>query len=127
MRGNKILSRLLGFVFLAALLGSQSSCRTTNSLTPKTTSPSDNLPNVVLWAWERPENLEFVDPKEFGVAFLAQTLLLEGENVIFRPRRQPLRINPETKLVAVTRIETAKIHENSVVSNSKQKELAKAQ
>ena len=66
------------------------------------------LPQIILWAWERPEDLEFVDPQRFAVAFLAQTLALSGEEVILNPRRQPLKVNPETKLIAVTRIESRK-------------------
>ncbi|HKX29107.1 MAG TPA: hypothetical protein VJ302_15540, partial [Blastocatellia bacterium] len=34
-------------------------------------------PRIVLWAWERPENLEFIDPGRIGVAFLARTIRLE--------------------------------------------------
>jgi hypothetical protein len=34
--------------------------------------------------------------------------VLTGEEVVFRPRRQPLKVSPATKLVAVTRIESAK-------------------
>jgi len=66
------------------------------------------LPRIILWAWERPEDLEFIDPQRFGVAFLAQTLALSGEEVIFNPRKQPLKVRPETKLIAVTRIESQK-------------------
>ncbi len=50
----------------------------------------------------------FYDSAEFGVAFLAQTLNLQQDEVIFRPRRQPLEVSPETYLIAVTRIETIK-------------------
>lgn len=64
------------------------------------------FPPVILWAWERPENLRFLDAKKFGVAFLAQTLILENDEVVFIPRRQPLEVSPETFLIAVTRIET---------------------
>jgi len=42
------------------------------------------------------------------VAFLAQTLFLQTDEVIFRPRRQPLKVSPGTYLIAVTRIETNK-------------------
>lgn len=66
------------------------------------------LPHVILWAWERPEDLEFIDPQRFGVAFLAQTLALSGEEVIVKPRRQPLKVSPQTRLIAVTRIESQK-------------------
>jgi uncharacterized protein DUF3142 len=63
------------------------------------------FPPVVLWAWERPELLDFVDPQAVGVAFLARTLYLSGSEVIVRPRLQPLSVPPETKLMAVVRLE----------------------
>jgi Protein of unknown function (DUF3142) len=63
------------------------------------------FPQVMLWAWERPESLEFIDPNGVGVAFLARTLYLSGPEVIVRPRLQPLRVPQETKLMAVVRIE----------------------
>jgi hypothetical protein len=62
----------------------------------------------MLWAWEREEDLKFIDPAEFGVAFLAQTVFLENDRVIPRQRRQPLDVPPGTYLIAVTRIETNK-------------------
>ena len=68
----------------------------------------NNFPKVILWAWERPENLEFLDPERFAVAFLAQTLTLQGDEVLIRQRRQPLTVAPKTKLIAVTRIESSK-------------------
>jgi hypothetical protein len=43
------------------------------------------------------------------VAFLAQTLTLKGDEVTFSPRHQPLQVPPETKMMAVTRIESQKI------------------
>lgn len=66
----------------------------------------------MLWAWERPEDLTAFDPKEVGVAFLAQTLTLEKDKVSFRPRRQPLRTADGAYIVAVTRIETLKATES---------------
>ena len=66
------------------------------------------FPRVVLWAWERPEDLKTVDPNRFAVAFLAQTLALKNDDVILSPRHQPLDVSPETKLMAVTRIESQK-------------------
>jgi len=63
-------------------------------------------PKVILWAWERPEDLTFIDPQKTGVAFLAKTIYLRGDKVAVRPRLQPLKLAPGTKLVAVVRIET---------------------
>lgn len=66
------------------------------------------MPRKILWAWERPEDLRFIDRNEYGVAFLAQTLILENDRVIHKPRRQPLELAPGTYVIAVTRIETKK-------------------
>jgi Protein of unknown function (DUF3142) len=63
-------------------------------------------PKLFLWAWERPEHLEFIDPSQTGVAFLAKTIDLQGHNVVIRPRLQPLKIPSGTELIAVVRIET---------------------
>ena len=93
-----MLAALLLFVFLA--------CRA--RAPARNRADEKELPHIILWAWERPENLEFIDPRRFGVAFLAQTLVLSGEEVVFNPRRQPLKVAPQTKLIAVTRIESQK-------------------
>ncbi|MGB9181784.1 MAG: DUF3142 domain-containing protein, partial [Pyrinomonadaceae bacterium] len=42
---------------------------------------------------------------EVGVAFLAKTLYLRGEQTLVRPRLQPLRVPPQTTIIAVARIE----------------------
>lgn len=70
--------------------------------------PTANPPKIFLWAWERPENLEFIDTKKYGVAFLAQTLELHGEDVKLISRRQSLKVPDGTYLIAVTRIEIPK-------------------
>ena len=69
----------------------------------------NHIPRVILWAWERPEDLEFLNPQKFGIAFLAQTLTIKGGDVLFNPRHQPLKVPPGAKLIAVTRIESQKI------------------
>lgn len=65
-----------------------------------------NFPPVMLWAWERPEDLRFLNSSRYGVAVLAQTLVLKGGDVIQKPRRQPLLVAPDAKVIAVTRIES---------------------
>jgi len=62
------------------------------------------LPPLMLWAWERPEDLRALGP-DVGVAFLAQTVKLDGDRIHIRPRMQRLRVDDTTVLVAVTRIE----------------------
>ena len=69
----------------------------------------ETFPDLVLWAWERPELLDFIDPHTTGVAFLARTLFLSGAEVLARPRLQPLRVPPATKLMAVVRIEVDRL------------------
>jgi hypothetical protein len=64
------------------------------------------FPGIVLWAWESPQRLDFLNPKETGVAFLARTLTLRDGAIEVRPRLQPLRIPPRTALMAVVRIES---------------------
>ena len=64
------------------------------------------VPNIVLWAWERPEDLEFLPPRKVGVAFLARTLYLRGDELLQYPRLQPLRLPPGAAPIAVVRIES---------------------
>jgi hypothetical protein len=71
------------------------------------TSTSAFLPDLVLWAWERPEDLRFLDPDAAAVAVLAGTLTLTGPEVDVTPRRQPLLVPVGTALIAVVRIESA--------------------
>ena len=82
----------------------------------------DYFPRVVLWAWERPEDLKSLDANRFAVAFLAQTLVLKNYEVIINPRHQPLDLSPETKLIAVTRIESLKnTGERAALSDAQRK------
>ena len=74
-------------------------------LWPRPADPLPGFPHVFLWAWERPENLEFLDPHSAGVAFLARTVCLRDGSVSVRPRLQPLRYRPGTVLIAVVRVE----------------------
>ena len=68
------------------------------------------LPQLVLWAWERPTDLRSLDA-DIGVAFLSQTLIARHGEVLIEPRRNPLRVSPQTPLVAVTRIESGEAAE----------------
>jgi hypothetical protein len=79
----------------------------------------NSFPQTILWAWERPEDLEFLDPQQFAVAFLAQTLVLKGDEVLFKPRHQPLKVGPELRLIAVTRIESEKTSALSATQREK--------
>lgn len=84
----------------------------------------NSFPRTVLWAWERPEDLKALDPDRVAVAFLAQTLVLKGDDVVFTPRHQPLEVSPATKLMAVTRIESQKATGQSTALSDSQKQKA---
>ncbi len=76
-------------------------------------------PRVVLWAWERPEDLSFIDPERTGIAFLAGTVRMQNDRVQLDPRHQPLKMPAGAKPITVVRIESDR---SSVPSlNSKMK------
>ncbi len=75
---------------------------------------SNSIPKIIIWAWERPENLLFINNKNIGVAFYAGTITFSGSETIFQPRLQPLAINPEVPVISVIRIVNK---ENSQLSN----------
>jgi hypothetical protein len=93
------------------ILGSAVLCLSRPAVVPHGGTPMPdalrNFPRIILWAWERPEDLRFLDHSDqpTAVAFLARTLYLRGADVVVRPRFQPLRVSPETPLMAVVRIE----------------------
>jgi hypothetical protein len=90
-------SMLAGIMCALALLAPSYAARSHPSLA--------GLPRLVLWAWERPEDLRGLD-RDVAVAFLAQTIDLKADGLQVSPRRQPLRVDPETLLIAVTRVAT---------------------
>jgi len=97
---SNLLPAALSFVFLF------SGCH--REVRKQARAGAKDLPPVILWAWERPENLEFLDSQRFGVAFLAQTLTLTADDVVINPRHQPLKVAPATTVIAVTRVESQK-------------------
>jgi hypothetical protein len=64
-----------------------------------------NLPRVVLWAWERREDLRFIDSRRVAIAYLDRTIELSGDKVIVHPRFAPLTAPAPTILIPVARIE----------------------
>jgi len=67
--------------------------------------PLPQFPKLILWAWERPEHLQFVDPRTTGVAFLTRTIAWQDGRVESRPRLQPLDVPAGIALMAVVRLE----------------------
>lgn len=96
MTGLRWLALALSLVCLIAHTGAAGPLPGTALHTP--------VPQLVLWAWERPESLLFADSDGVGVAFLAHSIFLD-EAPVLRPRLQPLRVGPNTRLIAVVRLE----------------------
>ena len=93
-------------LFATALVCSGALFLINRSAQSKKTSAITKLPPIIVWAWERPEQLQYVDPARIGVAFLATTIYLRGEEVVVRPRFQPLNVPADTSMIAVVRIES---------------------
>jgi len=74
----------------------------------------DRMPRVMLWAWERPTDLRFINPKETGIAFLARTIRLHSGEVEVRPRLQTLNLPDATSVMAVARVETDAVRKPEV-------------
>lgn len=112
----KCIFRYAAIVIIAVLFApilSESRIRSSNNLYLRVHTVRANthdmrgVPMLVLWAWERPEDLRFLDPTRAGVAYLAATVRLRQKGISYGPRMQPLQVARETRLVAVVRIETA--------------------
>ena len=99
--------KLTALTFVTLSLVMFVSCKTRDS--SRNRFDEKKFPHTILWAWERPEDLRFLDSTRYAVAFLAQTLVLQGDEVTISPRHQPLEVSPGTKLIAVTRIESQKV------------------
>src|SRR5690242_10719563 len=113
----KVVTLMLAAVLpLIVLISCRSKAETRNRF------DENQFPKRILWAWERPEDLEFVDSHKFAVAFLAQTLVLKNDDVEYKPRRQPLKVKPDTRLIAVTRIESQKTTGTPTVLSATQRQ-----
>src|SRR5581483_5111942 len=75
-------------------------------ITTSKTTVGPEIPRIVLWSWERPDDLSFLDSNQFGIAYLASELHLQGDNLVVRPRFQPLKLPKDAHLIAVVRIES---------------------
>lgn len=63
-------------------------------------------PHVTVWAWERDEDLSYIDPSKIDVAYFAGNIHARGALVSFRPRTQKLKLPKNVKTIPVFRIET---------------------
>jgi hypothetical protein len=85
----------------------------------RTADPAKASPRLILWAWERPTDLRFIDSQRVGVAFLAKSILLKSDDVVVRPRLQSLQLAERTKVIAVTRIETDRDHKPNLSASQR--------
>jgi hypothetical protein len=67
--------------------------------------PLPRAPRVFLWAWEHAENLNFVDTRQVGVAFLARSVSWRDGQLEAAGRRQPLEMPAGTSVIGVVRLE----------------------
>ncbi|MEZ4542679.1 MAG: DUF3142 domain-containing protein [Cyanobacteriota/Melainabacteria group bacterium] len=93
-----MISAIVSLASLIVISGSTAFCRS---------SKNSPRPALMLWAWELPHRIDFIDENkgDTGVAYLAQTLVLTGAEWRRKPRLQPLLVPDGTYLEAVSRIE----------------------
>jgi hypothetical protein len=66
--------------------------------------PCAARPSLVLWAWERPEDLRAAGP-DVGVAILTGFIELSGERITARPRRFPVLTAPGAARTALVHLQ----------------------
>src|SRR6266849_7793022 len=86
------------------------------NISARTRMPVD-MPPLVLWAWDRDDDLSFIDIRDTAVAYLAATVILRGETVLLTPRHHPLAPPQGTRLIAVAHVEVDH-YEPPVVSDA---------
>ena len=106
MRAAFSIRNVIALLSLTLLLSSLTIAITLFNKTKITPTSSKTSPHLVLWAWERPTDLRFIDTKKIAVAFLARSILLTANEVNVKPRLQPLQLPEGTNVIAVARIET---------------------
>ncbi|MCE9671785.1 hypothetical protein LY474_28650 [Myxococcus stipitatus] len=62
-------------------------------------------PRVVLWAWERPEDLRFLQGQDVEVSVLLATLKLRPSRLLTFTRQQPIRLPPGMRPRGTVRLE----------------------
>ena len=102
----------------------QEEAQATDAPSPSLSLRFDSFPDTILWAWERPETLDYIDIERIGVAYLAKTIQFRDNQLFIRPRLQPLTLRPGTQVIAVVRIE-AQPHEADPLLGSQVEEAAK--
>lgn len=97
--------RSIRMLLLVSLMTATCVTVRSDTVAPRVTARMSRLPQITLWAWERPEDLEGIDPSRFAVAYLDQTLNI-GAIVRAVPRRDPVIFPRRAVRIAVVRIQT---------------------
>lgn len=113
---RKVITLLVGSLLLSSFALAITLLRKLNKA-----ADSSQTRALILWAWERPTDLRFIDTRRVGVAFLAKSILLRSDDVMIRPRLQSLQLAEGTKVIAVTRIETDRDHKPNL--SAKQRDI----
>jgi hypothetical protein len=92
------------------------------NMSARTRMPVD-MPRLVLWAWDRDDDLRFIDNRDTAVAYLATTVVLRGETVFLTPRHNPLTLPKGTRLMAVAHVEVDR-NDPPVVSDAQARDFA---
>jgi hypothetical protein len=69
------------------------------------TGDSGSSARMTVWAWEREEDLRFLSPSNYDVAYYAGTILLDKDQAVFRPRLNKLKVAPGANTCPVFRFE----------------------
>ncbi len=66
---------------------------------------SAHEPKYILWAWDVPEDLRFININKFGVAPLVMTIEFEHDHFYFEARHQPIMLPKNVYVLPVIRLE----------------------
>jgi hypothetical protein len=67
----------------------------------------DDYPKIILWAWERKEDLRFINNKNIEIAYLALTIRISHNALVLRRRNNILLKDEKVNSFPVIRIEAA--------------------
>jgi hypothetical protein len=96
MENERVLrTRALAALMLTVTLGSMAS----------SARPLRRPADVVLWAWQRPEDLRFADGA--ACAYLVSTARVSAGRLLVEGRRQPLQVSAQSRRIPVLRIEVS--------------------
>ncbi len=63
-------------------------------------------PAIMIWAWERPENLDSIDPRRVGVSYFALNIKVTRKETFMAPRLQSIVVPKSAYIEGVVHIET---------------------